>query len=356
MHRTKLSSAALIVALAACSGAGSVAPGAGPAIPSLSMRLPAVVLRPAITAPRHWTVKVFARGNAKRYNPDPIVKQGRFFYVSFQNATMPDGTGGKSTIVQFKSDGSIAQQIKVPGRCDGMRWDPYTNLMWITVNEDANSSMFTWDPASGAIKHYSFSSAKHGGGYDDLAFANGKSFIAASNPTLSPKGINKGPALVSVVLKGSTAEVTPVLMGDGKAKDIVTGKTVQLNLTDPDSMTVAPNGDVLLVSQADSEIVFLHDAGKSSQSVSRLLVGTQLDDTVYATQRHGFLYVVDQKKNAIYALAGRLQPGTLYTEAPSDSYVAAFVGTVDASTGTITPIVTHFGSPTGLIFVPGSRE
>ncbi len=44
---------------------------------------------------------------------------------------------------------------------------------------------------------------------------------------------------------------------------------------------------MLLVSQADSEIVFLHNAGQASQTVSRVLVGTQVDDTVYATKRNG---------------------------------------------------------------------
>ncbi|MFY9632219.1 MAG: hypothetical protein WAJ94_11490 [Candidatus Cybelea sp.] len=43
-----------------------------------------------------------------------------------------------------------------------------------TRGEDANSSMFTWDPALGNIAQYDFSSAKHGGGYDDLAFEGNK--------------------------------------------------------------------------------------------------------------------------------------------------------------------------------------
>lgn len=34
--------------------------------------------------------------------------------------------------------------------------------------------MFTWDPALGNIAQYDFSSAKHGGGYDDLAFEGNK--------------------------------------------------------------------------------------------------------------------------------------------------------------------------------------
>ena len=140
------------------------------------------------------------------------------------------------------------------------------------------------------------------------------------------------------------------------AMNINTGMTVLLNLTDPDSLSVTPSGDVLLVSQADSEIILIHDAGKSSQAVSSLNVGTQLDDTVYATESDGQLYVADAKKNAIYSVRGRLKSGAIYTEAPGDSRVAGFVGTVNPSTGTVKPVITGFGSPTGLIFVTDGKK
>ncbi len=306
---------------------------------------------PAVTAPKRFKVSVFVHGDSTRYNPDPVVFDKDKLYVAYQNATQPTGTGGKSTIVEYNSRGKAVGQIGLKGRCDGMRWNPNSNLMWLTVNEDANSSMFTWDPKSRKITHYDFSSAKHGGGYDDLAFKGDQAFIAASNPKLNAKGINKGPALVSVVLRGTTAEVTPVLMGDAEAKDLVTGKKVRLNLTDPDSTSVTPRGDVLLVSQADSEIVFIHEAGTKSQTVSRLLVGTELDDTLYATKSSGYFFVVDQKRNTTYLIAGGMRAGALYTITPDDSGVRGFVGTV-GKTGGIRPVITGFGSPHGLAFVP----
>ncbi len=342
MHAQRLIPVAFAIATAACSQQQSTLPGSSASFPSAGTQAPM----------GSYTKSVFVRGTDRRYNPDPIVWVNGFLFVAYQNATGADGSGGDSTIVQYSRKGKAIAAIKVPGRCDGMRWNPYTNIMWITVNEDANSSMFTWDPTSGSVAHYTFSSAKHGGGYDDLAFSNGMAFIAASNPKLSKKGINKHPAIVSVALNGSVAQVTPVLMGDAKATDITSGQTVTLNLTDPDSMTVAPNGDVVLVSQADSEIVWVHSAGSPSQTVSRLLVGTQLDDTVYATQSHGLLYVADAKRNIIYTVSGRYQSGALYTEAPKDSGVRAFVGKVDPIYGSITPIMSGFGSPTGLLFVP----
>jgi hypothetical protein len=292
------------------------------------------------------------KGTAKLTNPDPIVVVGSSTYVAFQNATNPDGTGGNSTIVQYSATGKKGKSVSVPGRCDGMRWNPSTKLMWITLNEDANSQLYTWNPATGTIGKYAWSSAKHGGGYDDLAFANGMAFVAASNPTLNSAGQNTGPALISAKLNGSTAQVKSVLMGNAKAKDLVSGKTVTLNLTDPDSLTVAPDGDVLLVSQGDSEIVFLHNAGMKSQTVSRLLVGMQLDDSAYATKSKGSMLIADSHADTIYRISGRWTSGQLYTEAPSDSGVAGFVGSLDTSTGTITPMFTGFASPTGLIFAP----
>jgi hypothetical protein len=341
MRYMKCCGGVLVVALAACGGTN---------LP-LSGSPPMSAVRQNVSVSPQWRVNLFVRGNKKRYNPDPIVSQGNFFYVAFQNASQPDGTGGDSTIAQYKRDGMLVQTINVPGRCDGMRWNPNTNIMWLTVNEDANSAMYTWDPKSDALTHYSFSTAKHGGGYDDLAFSNGMAFIAASNPTLNARGNNKGPALVGVVLRGSKAIVKTVLKGNATATDIPTGNTVTLNLTDPDSLSITPSGDVLLVSQADSEIVFVHNAGLASQTVSRLLVGTQLDDTVYATKRAGLFYLADSKKDAIYLIRGPIKAGTLYTETPGDSGVAGFVGTVDTPTGTITPIITGFKSPTGLTFV-----
>lgn len=344
-------------ALAACSGGGAHM-GATPQTSAQTAAAATHVsgMQPtaassSIFAQPGYTVTVFARGSSTLTKPDAIVAAGGYTYVAYQNATTPTGGGGNSTLVKYREGGIVSGSVQVPGRIDGMRFNPSTRLMWITVNEDGNSSLYTWNPGSNALQHFHFSSAAHGGGYDDLAFIGGKAFVAASNPTLDPSGINTGPALVSVALVGTTAKVTPVLYGNASARDIPSGATVKLNLTDPDSLAIAPNGDVVLVSQGDSELIFIHDAGLAGQRVSRLPVGTQLDDTTYPTESDGLLYVVDAKANAIYVVRGPLVSGAIYSQAPSDSTVAGFVGTVNAQTGTVTPVVTGFGSPTGLIFV-----
>lgn len=77
-----------------------------------------------------------------------------------------------------------------------------------------------------------------------------------------------------------------------------------------------------------------------------------MDDSAWATSTNGRLFVVDAKLNATYIIRANFKAGQAYTEAPSDSGVAGFVGTLGLTTGTITPIAVGFGSPSGLIYVP----
>jgi hypothetical protein len=130
---------------------------------------------------------------------------------------------------------------------------------------------------------------------------------------------------------------------------------VTLNLSDPDSLSVDDKGDLVLVSQADSELIIIANPGTPQQKVSRIPVGTQLDDTVWATSTHGSLLVSDGSTGATYWVkSDNFAVGTIYTEMPDDSGVASALGTVDPSTGIITPFAIGFGKPTGMLFVPAS--
>jgi hypothetical protein len=95
------------------------------------------------------------------------------------------------------------------------------------------------NPETHTQKHYTFSSAAHGGGYDDIVFRGCKAYISASNPANNP---NTEPAIVSGTLEGHTVEVKPVLLGNASAIDIPIDTAIQLNLQDPDSMTLDPEG------------------------------------------------------------------------------------------------------------------
>jgi len=302
-----------------------------------------------------YDISLFAQGTKKYYNPDSVEVVGKYVFVGYQNNGLPDGSNHvPSTIVAYTLSGKVVHVLNITGHCDGLRYDPYTKQLWATSNEDANPVLTAINLSTWATTQFTFPTAMHGGGYDDMAFVNGMAFFAASNPTLNSAGINTAPAIVKVAISNGKLVVTPVLYGNATATDTATGQKVTLNLTDPDSMSIDSNGDVVLDSQGDAELITLHNAGTSGQTVSRLGLGTQVDDSVWTPAQYGRLIIVDSKQNAIYTVKmdGGFTPGTIYTEAPGNSGVAGFVGTVDPKTGTITPVIIGLTSPTGLGFIP----
>jgi hypothetical protein len=304
------------------------------------------------------TATLFASGNGSYSNPDSVEVDSYlgFIYVGYQNVTAKDGSDNKtSTIVEYTMDGKVRAMVAVSGHCDGLRLDPYTHLLWATSNEDGNPVLTVINPIGMSTTVYSFPPTPHGGGYDDLAFTGGMGFIAASNPNLNSSGANVFPALdqIQLVPPVNGVSLRPVVIGNDTALDTTTNSNVTLNEVDPDSLTVDPQGDVVLDNQAGAELVFVHNPGTPQQSLTRIPLGTQVDDTVWATSASGKLLVADATTNAIWSITGTFTPGTVYTEAPNDSGVASFLGTLDLSTGTITPVGIGFGKPTGLAFIPG---
>jgi DNA-binding beta-propeller fold protein YncE len=296
----------------------------------------------------------FAYGGSKFINPDSIAIDGSKVFIGFQNVTAKDCTDGPktSTIVQYTMAGTFVKKFTIPGHNDGLRVDPTTHLVWATSCEDGNPQLNVIDPTSGTVTPYTLPAAPHGGGYDDLWAMNGKMFIAASNPTLDANGNNVFPAIDSVALSGSNAVLTPVLMANATATDTISGTSTTLNLTDPDSFSVDNKGQLVLVSQGDSRLVFIANPGTPQQTVTTTPVGNQLDDTVWSTALHGRLLVTDGSSNAIYWVHVDSNAGTVYTEAPDDSGVVGFLGTVDLTTGFVKPVMIGFSKATGLAYVP----
>jgi hypothetical protein len=308
-----------------------------------------------IVAPPGWKISLWAVGGGKKSNPDAIEIDGANIWVGYQNASVKDGSNNAltSTIVEYTLDGKVVNTWTVPGHTDGLRVDPSTHKAWVTSNEDALPVLEIIDPSNPTPQAITLAATAHGGGYDDLAFVGGITYIACSNPTLDASGNNVFPAIDKVTVSGSTATLTPVLMGNAKATDAVAKAPTTLNLTDPDSLTTDTHGNLVLVSQADSAIITIANPGAASQTVTKTPIGNQEDDTVWATANSGRLFIADGTKNAIYTVNWSGPKGTVFTEAPNDSGVVGFVGTIDMTTGFITPIITGMGKPTGLIFVPG---
>jgi hypothetical protein len=302
------------------------------------------------------TVSLFAAGTSSYTAPDNLVADNGHIFIGYQNVTAKDCTdSNSSTVVEYNMDGSVVKTFSVPGHSDGMRADPSTHLLWVTSCEDANPKFVTIDPSSGTITPYTLAKTAHGGGYDDLYFLNGMTFMTASNPTLDSNGNNVKPALYKITLGNGVVQQTPILMGNATATDTITKKSVTLNLVDPDSLSVDTNGNLILVNQAGSQLITLSNPGTPQQKVSSTNVGSQLDDTVWIpTAAKGRLLVADGLKNKTFWISGNFNPGLIYTETPDDSGVAGVFGRVDPSTGIVAPDIIGFSKPTGMIFVPNS--
>ncbi len=109
----------------------------------------------------------------------------------------------------------------------------------------------------------------------------------------------------------------------------------------------------MLVGRGDSQQVYLARPGTAQQKAVVLNLGTQVNDTAFASAATGTLYVTDNANNTLVAIKGRFTPGQAMVAAPADSSVHGFVGRLDLATGHIAPFAVGFGSPAGLLFMPG---
>jgi hypothetical protein len=314
----------------------------------------------APTATSPYTLTVFAKAPQGLSAPDSLAVLGDHVFVGYGDGHAPDGSDGKtSQVVEYTADGSVVHTFTVKGHSDGLKVNPITWQLWALQNEDANPNLVVINPKTGEQHTYPFSATPHGGGYDDIVFRGCKAFISASNPANNP---NTGPAIVRADLENGIVVVKSVFAGNAKAIDILTDQTVQLNLQDPDSMTLDPLGNIVLDSQADQELIVLSDPGEKDQRAVRIPLSYQastgstlveVDDTAFVTSSEGYILFADKKLNTVFKLEkNAFAPGAAYTAADG----GPFVGTLDLTTGVITPVVTGIQAPGGLIFVDTSTH
>jgi hypothetical protein len=301
----------------------------------------------APTVAAGYALSVFAGPLAGSSAPDSIAVVGRDVFVGYGNGGAPDGSGGAmSTIAEYGPAGALLGTITVVGHNDGLRYDAQSGQLWALQNEDGNPNLVLINPATRtASSPLSFSGTPHGGGYDDIAFGPNGTYISASNPANSP---NTGPAIVSVTLTPSQVAVTgSVLAGNATASVINPGGgTTTLNLQDPDSMIFAPDGRLVLDSQADQQLVFLSNVGNAMPSVSVLNLPTTVDDTVFGSGGLQRLLFSDRNSGTIYALTGVFGNGQAVSAADSANLIAA----LNLSNGDLTPLVSGLNSPHGEAF------
>jgi hypothetical protein len=328
-----------------------------PFVLALAILLTALAATGQVTAVAPYTVSTFATGVANLYfQPDSIALLDGHVFIGYGNGVAPDGSDGKSsTIVEYTMSGDVITTYSVVGHNDGLRVNPKTNELWAMQNEDGNPNLVIIDTKSGKQTVYTFGPTPHGGGYDDIAFSGKDVYLSASNPQSNP---NLAPAVVKATFKEKTVSVSQALNGSASATDIPTNTSVTLNLQDPDSMIFNPFGDLVLDSQADAELIIVHNLGAVDQSVYHLGLtlngaAAQVDDTIFATSTYGTILVSDRDAvpaGIIYSISRNIfAPGDAFTAAPTS------VGNLDPNTGVITNVVTGMVSPHGMAFVASSE-
>ena len=309
--------------------------------------------------------------------PDDLVALGGNIYVGFQNGVGSQGevspTGNlDSTLLEITPAGTVVTQWDLTGKIDGMGVDPASGQVFVAVNEDSKSSLYT--VSAGTVTHYTYTPASlpHMGGTDAVAVMNGKILISASAPGTSGKAPASAPAVYVVTLNtgAKTAAVAPFFADNAMATAVngsKAGQKAALALTDPDSNGVVPSsspqfaGDFMLNSQGDEELIF---ADASGQNLQVLKISNSVDDTAWATSATGSMYATDSDANTVDVITGPFVPGTAYTAVtpcnansapttcPGPGYPNNYLGTIDLKTGALTKVVIEGIDPKGMIFVP----
>jgi hypothetical protein len=326
------------------------------------------------TAP--YSVTTFATAPAGLSAPDSITFSATNVFVGYGNEGAPDGSGGAvSNILEYDFKGNLLNGptgLAVIGHNDGLRYNPLTNELWALQNEDGNAKIAIINLKT--FKQTSYfvgptGTGPHGGGYDDLDFNNNQVYVSASAPTISP---NNQPAIVSLKVTGKKTILAPILLGNASVTDVTTGSPVTLNLQDPDSMILNPQGELVMTSQGDGELIIVRYPGLSCQKAFRVplsstdggvtLGNTQLDDTVFTDRSAGVLLVADKELNAVYEItAPYFGPGaysavSVYETPTAVSPLESYVGGTNLTTGFVTPIVNGMSDPGGMAFIPSGVD
>lgn len=291
-----------------------------------------------------FTTSVFATGSAvSSTSPDSVTYGNGSLWVEYSNGASSTDYTGKSTIVQYNASGSVQNTYTIAGSVDGLKFNPSTGLIWALQNQDANSRLSIINPTTKSVSSFTYGSPytamASSRGFDDVAFLGGNIYLSETNPAAATDSI-------VVKLNSSTLSspitFTTVLTGTG------------LVATDPDSLKTTPSGGLVLTSGGDGTLTFIDNPGLPSQSAHSVTLsgaaGVSIgspDDSIYATASSGTFYLTDTKANTVYAVSatGLTAGSSLFAN------VGNAFGSVDASTGVFTPIVSGSGLH-GIEFVP----
>lgn len=304
------------------------------------------------------TTSVFAQPIAPASAPDSITTGAGSVWVAYAGGTTANGSqpSGFSTVVRYDTAGKVQRSFSIAGSVDGLKYNPNTGKVWALQNQDANSKLTIIDPATNTTSSVPYAVVSQSQGYDDVVFRGKDTYLSYTNPS-APND-----ATIQKVVPGITPiAVTNILTAGAPGTNLVTGKPGFVpQVADPDSLKLAPNGDLVQTSGNRDTLVFIHNPGTSKQSVGYLpltdptgAVITGLDDSRFVTAKSGDLYLTETSGNKVLELElDGLTPGTLLGNIGSLKELAF----IDTKTGLATPFVTGLPGAHGLAFVADVPE
>lgn len=323
-------------------------------------------------------ISTFATAPVTSTMPDSITVAGNAVWVAYTNGADSTGLFGDSTIVEYNLSGQIVQSYNIPGYVDGLKVNPDGGDIWALQNQDGNSTLTIINPETGSVSDplqygsgyvYGPTSSR---GFDDVVFDGNRIFLSETNPA------NPGDPTVVELLNGHGNG-----LGMGSQRPLVTNKTVLTDGTlgtntatgattvvpqaDPDSLKLAPNGDLLLTSGDDGVIIDIRNPGTPHQTVFFTAVqppdptvpnqgAPGLDDVIQPNATAGTFYI--SVTGGGNTGAGQVLKVHVTGLIEQDYYASvgslhAF-GQVDPN-GNFTPLVSGLTGPHGVEFVPDAN-
>ena len=298
----------------------------------------------AVLAATFGTPTVFATGApVGGTQPDSVTYGNNSLWVEYGNGAPATNYTGSGTIVQYSMTGAVQNSYTIDGSVDGLKYNPNTGLVWALQNQDANSQLSIINPATKAVTSYTYGGLYNtttGRGFDDVAFIGNNVYMSLSNPALA-----SDPVLVKLDNSTPSSPVTQTsILNLGS-----------LLLTDPDSLKSTPTGGLVETGEGDHALTFINNPGQASQTATSLhlvaAAGTSIgrpDDSSFASATSGTFYLTDTGANSVISISATgLTSTSLFVNVGNE------FGSVDTTTGIVTPIITGT-SLHGLEFVPSA--
>jgi DNA-binding beta-propeller fold protein YncE len=183
-----------------------------------------------------------------------------------------------------------------------------------------------------------------------------KIFLSYTNP------VNATDPTIQLLQQGTNPlAVTPILTMGATGTNLATGATNQpTSQSDPDSLKLTPNGDLMLSSGADGQLIFVSHPAAPDQSVSFLSLldpsgaaVSGLDDAVFVTAEQGTFYLAETGNNRILKIQAEGLPiGSLYASVGSLHELAS----VNLKTGKVSAFLSGLSGPHGILFLPAFQD